>query len=108
MNNTMFFGGICAFVLVIFIINIFVLIWVYKDAEKRGANAVLWLVIVLFTGIIGLVIWLVVRPPLQPQYPGYGAYPPPQYPPAYPQQQYSQQYPQQGQYPPPPPGYPPR
>ena len=39
-------------------------IWVYKDANKRGSSGVLWLLIVLITGIIGLIIWLVVRPPI--------------------------------------------
>jgi preprotein translocase subunit Sss1 len=35
---------------------------VYKDATARGANAVLWLFVVLITGIIGLIIYLIVRP----------------------------------------------
>ena len=75
------------------IIGILIAIWVYKDAEARGSSGVLWLIIVLILGIIGLIIWLVVRPPLQPQGPPPGAYPPP--PGAYP--------PPPGQYPPPPP-----
>ena len=55
----------CAiFGLVWFIIWILVAIWVYKDAEKRGSSGVLWLIIVIIAGIIGLIIWLVVRPPI--------------------------------------------
>ena len=38
--------------------------WVYKDAQKRGGSGALWLIIVIITGIIGLIIWLVVRPPI--------------------------------------------
>jgi len=37
-------------------------IWVYRDAESRGASGVLWLLVVLVLGIIGLIIYLVVRP----------------------------------------------
>ncbi len=43
------------------IIGILLCIWVYKDAESRGMNGALWLIIVLITGIIGLIIYLVVR-----------------------------------------------
>jgi len=43
------------------IIGILLCIWVYKDAESRGMNGALWLIIVLITGLIGLIIYLVVR-----------------------------------------------
>ena len=56
-------GGCMVFVLIMLAIQIFIMIWVYKDAKARGMdNAVLWLVIVLITGLIGLVIYLFVRP----------------------------------------------
>ena len=57
-------GTICLIFLIPIIIGIVLAIWVYKDAEKRGSSGVLWLLIVLVTGIIGLIIWLVVRPPI--------------------------------------------
>ena len=57
-------GTICMIMLIPVIIGILLAIWVYKDAEKRGSSGVLWLLIVLVTGIIGLIIWLVVRPPI--------------------------------------------
>jgi len=44
-----------------FVVWILVAIWVYKDAEKRGKNGVLWLIIVILLGLIGLIIYLVVR-----------------------------------------------
>jgi hypothetical protein len=50
-----------AFVIGWFILWILVAIWVYKDAEKRGKNGVLWLIIVILLGLIGLIIYLVVR-----------------------------------------------
>jgi len=58
--------GILCLVLPIiwFIIGILIAIWVYKDAEKRGSSGVLWLIIVILIGIVGLIIWLVIRPPI--------------------------------------------
>ncbi len=44
------------------IIWLVILVWVYKDAERRGANGALWVIIVFFLSIIGLIIYLVVRP----------------------------------------------
>jgi hypothetical protein len=52
---------ICLIPLVWFIIGILLCIWVYRDAENRGMNGVLWLIVVLIAGIIGLIIYLVVR-----------------------------------------------
>jgi TctA family transporter len=43
------------------ILAIILCIWVYRDANKRGMNGTLWLIIVLIAGIIGLIIYLVVR-----------------------------------------------
>ena len=44
-----------------FVIAIIVAAWVYKDAKKRDMNAAVWLLIVLVTGCIGCIIYLVVR-----------------------------------------------
>ena len=57
-------GALCIIPIIMLIIWIILAIWVYKDANKRGSSGVLWLLIVLITGIIGLIIWLVVRPPI--------------------------------------------
>jgi len=49
----------------LFVVWILVAIWVYKDAKKRKAdNPVLWLIIVIFGGLIGILIWLAIRPPI--------------------------------------------
>lgn len=55
-------GTMCLIPVIFFIIAIFIAVWVYKDAEKRGKSGALWLIIVLITGIIGLIVWLLVRP----------------------------------------------
>jgi len=47
--------------LVVCVISLLIAIWVYKDAKKRDMNAAVWLLIVLVTGCIGCIIYLVVR-----------------------------------------------
>lgn len=51
----------CLIPLIWFIIAIMLCIWVYRDAESRGMSGPLWLIIVLIAGIIGLIIYLIVR-----------------------------------------------
>jgi len=40
---------------------IFVCVWVYRDAEGRGMNGLLWALLVFIGHIIGLIIFLIVR-----------------------------------------------
>lgn len=56
-----FLGTFCLIPIVWFIIAILLCIWVYRDAESRGMSGALWLIIVLIAGVIGLIIYLVVR-----------------------------------------------
>lgn len=45
------------------VVWILVAIWAAKDAKARGLdNSALWVVLILFTGLIGLIIYLVTRP----------------------------------------------
>jgi len=44
-----------------FVVGLLLAIWVYTDAKKRDMNAAIWLLIVLLTGCIGCIIYLVVR-----------------------------------------------
>ena len=65
-----FFGGFlvgaCCYLYFFFlIIWILIGIWVYKDAERRGKSGALWLLIVIILGLIGIIIWLIIRPPLK-------------------------------------------
>jgi hypothetical protein len=46
-----------------FIVEILILVWVYKDARARGdQNAVLWLVLIFFVNIVGIIVYFVARP----------------------------------------------
>ena len=56
-----FFAIMLPIMAAIFIVAILLAVWVYRDAESRGESGILWLIIVLITGIIGLIIWLIVR-----------------------------------------------
>jgi hypothetical protein len=58
-----FAGALCLVWVIMFVIWIAIGIWMYKDAEKRGKSGALWLIIGLLFGIIGLIVWLIVRPP---------------------------------------------
>jgi hypothetical protein len=49
------------FSIALLIIWILVIVWVYRDAERRGLNGVLWALLVLIGNIIGLLIYLIVR-----------------------------------------------
>jgi len=55
-------GSLCIVPIIILVIWIAIGVWLYKDAEKRGKSGALWLIIGLVTGIIGIIIWLIVRP----------------------------------------------
>lgn len=57
-----FGSAMCIIGVVWLIIAIAIAVWVYKDAEARGENGVLWLIIVILLGLIGLIIWLIARP----------------------------------------------
>jgi len=49
--------------LAILAINIAILVWVARDAKARGMDSsVLWMILVMVTGPIGLVIYLYSRP----------------------------------------------
>ena len=84
------------------------IIWVYHDAQSRGMNAVLWLIVVLVGGIIGIIIYLIIRKdhPVG-SYPQWQGFPYPRYyyqqyyypPPHYPPHHYYQYQAPPGQYP---------
>ena len=50
-------------VIVWFVIAVAVGVWVYRDAESRNMNGAMWLIIGFILGIIGLVVYVIVRKP---------------------------------------------
>src|SRR5437660_4598835 len=58
-------GGTCGCVggLIGLAIWIFLVVWVYKDSKARGMdNAVLLTIVTALTGLLGLIIYLLMRP----------------------------------------------
>jgi hypothetical protein len=57
------FGFVGFFFLAILALHIAILVWVARDAKNRGMdNAVLWMVLVMITGLLGLLIYVLARP----------------------------------------------
>ena len=49
--------------IIILVLNIALLVWVARDAKARGMDsAVLWMVLVMFTSLLGLIIYIFARP----------------------------------------------
>jgi hypothetical protein len=81
------FGSlVCTVIFIVpLLIKVFICYWVYKDARSRGMSAV-WVLAPLFLGLLGLIIYILVRGDRSPSYPMYPAYyPPPGYAPPPPQ-----------------------
>ena len=58
-------AGVVGVVLVVLWVAIVIalLVWVARDAKARGLdNSVIWMVLVLLTGLLGLIIYLLARP----------------------------------------------
>ena len=53
--------GIIITLIIFWVIAIGLAVWVYKDAKKKDMNAAVWLLIVLLSGCIGCIIYLIVR-----------------------------------------------
>lgn len=57
------FGFFGIVILALIALNIALLVWVARDAKARGMDSsVLWMILVMFTGVIGLIIYLFARP----------------------------------------------
>ncbi|MEW6110358.1 MAG: redoxin domain-containing protein [Nitrospirota bacterium] len=56
-------GSFIFIIIAIFVLNIALLVWVARDAKNRGMGSTVgWVFLVLFTGVIGLIIYLFSRP----------------------------------------------
>jgi ABC-type transport system involved in multi-copper enzyme maturation permease subunit len=65
---------IVAFICVWLLIGILFCAWVFRDAESRGMNGAVWVIIVLIANVIGFLVYLIVRGDRRP---------PPAYHPSY-------------------------
>lgn len=54
-------GGPHPLLAVILIVNILTAVWVYKDIRQRDSGSGIWIVIALLTGLLGTLVYAVVR-----------------------------------------------
>ena len=47
--------------LICFVVHIILAIWVYKDIRQRNAGSGIWIVVALLTGLLGTLVYAVVR-----------------------------------------------
>jgi hypothetical protein len=56
-------GTIIIIPVIFFALNIALLVWVARDAKARGMDSsVLWMILVMFTSVVGLIIYVFARP----------------------------------------------
>jgi len=56
-------GSLIFIPIAIIVLDIALLIWVARDAKARGMDsAVIWMILVMFTSVLGLVIYIFSRP----------------------------------------------
>ncbi len=53
--------GIGIFILILMIVAIWVGLWIYHDAEKRGLDGTSWLIVLFVGNIVGLIIYYFIR-----------------------------------------------
>ncbi len=53
--------GKLLFILGCFLVHILVAVWVYKDIRERNSGSGIWIVIVLLTGLFGVLAYAIVR-----------------------------------------------
>ncbi len=55
-----FVGFYFFFMIVVLAINVGIVIWVYRDAESRGMDATIWLLVVLLGGCVGCIVYIII------------------------------------------------
>jgi RNA polymerase subunit RPABC4/transcription elongation factor Spt4 len=53
--------GFAPFLIFLSVLWLVVIVWIYRDAEERGMNGILWALLVFVGNIVGLLIYLIVR-----------------------------------------------
>ena len=51
-------------VIIYYVISLILALWVYKNSKKRNMNSKGWFIGVFLTGLIGFIVYLVIRDPL--------------------------------------------
>lgn len=67
-SERLIFSGGALISILLLILWIAIIIWVYRDAERRGMSGVLWALLVFVGNLVGLLIYLIVRTDSVPRY----------------------------------------
>jgi membrane protease YdiL (CAAX protease family) len=60
------FALIIIFIIAMLCLYIYAIIWVYKDSKKRGQEPIIWILVILVGGLVGIILYLVLRKSLKP------------------------------------------
>lgn len=56
-------GAVILVLVALFVVHILILVWVARDAKARNMDSgVLWIILILMTGVVGLIIYIFSRP----------------------------------------------
>ncbi len=67
-DSFMIVALVAGLVLVIFVINVLLAVWAYKDAGQRGMKrSGIWIALVALLGAAGLILYMIVRPKAYPE-----------------------------------------
>jgi hypothetical protein len=53
---------VCLAPLVYLLVDILLLVWVVKDARARNMDGAIWVLIILVSGLLGLIVYVASRP----------------------------------------------
>ncbi len=54
-------SGVVPFIILCLVVHILVAVWVYQDIRKRNAGSGIWIVIALLAGLLGVLVYAIVR-----------------------------------------------
>ncbi len=54
-------GRLVPFIILCLVVHILVAVWVYQDIRKRNAGSGIWIVIALLAGLLGVLVYAIVR-----------------------------------------------
>ena len=54
-------GGAAPFIILCLVVHILVTVWVYQDIRKRNAGSGIWIAIALLAGLLGVLVYAIVR-----------------------------------------------
>jgi hypothetical protein len=55
-----FIGVFIFFIVVVLAIDVGIAIWVYRDAQNRDMDAIIWLLVVIVGGCLGCIVYLII------------------------------------------------